>query len=196
MYSIKLFNQIFIIIDKMSIVDLTKDPFFSWRYKEYPTLQIKTETEYITVDTCTTFYFRVERSKCNNYINWFSHMGYFNKIKYALNCESCDPTNYKVAVYDWNGYCWTKMHDRVKCCIKDCHSYFGVRLCDILTALAQCDSHDPSTNYVKCKKPSYNSYTVGWEVDKIKMSSGKGHVWKKADGHDINYVCPCEKCKE
>ena len=190
---IDLFNYF---VNIMSIVDLKKDPSFTWHYKEYPNLQIKTETEYIAGDECTTFYFRVKCSKCNNYIDWFGHLGYFNKIKYALNCESYDPTDYRVAVYDWNGDCWTKMHDMVKCSVEDCYHYFGVRPCDRLTELAQCDSHDPSTNFVKCKKQSYNSYNVGWEVDKIKVLSGKRHVWKKADGQDINYVCPCGKCKK
>lgn len=157
----------------MSIIDLTNDQYFKHYYILYPTIQIKEEIK----EKIKTYYFRV-KCKCGNYTNWFNELNYFNKRKYILQCENCDPTDYKIAVYEWNGKCWELLYDRIKCTYKDCLMYMGVKPNEQLADIVQCEYHDPSSDSIKYRR-SYDK--VGWEIYRIKVHNGKRYVWKKPD---------------
>lgn len=167
----------------MSIIDLRNDPSFGHYYKSYPNIQIKLEND--------TFYYR-NKCPCGEYINWFGHVGYLHKYKYALQCENCDPSDDTIALYEWNGDCWTLIENRIKCQHNGCNSYLKKKYDQRWTDVIQCQSHNPSTKFTKY---AWGYYDIGWEIRKIKAHNGKRHIWKNCTYETVDYICPCGTCK-
>lgn len=131
---------------------------------------------------------------CTKFTDWIDI--FYLTYLCITQCDKCDPST---SLEKYKYYCnvW-KIDITGKKCEQCCINILwtnGIWTSKQLdTFILQCEKCKPEAHKDR-KYKFYNSgWNSGWKVEKIRVFSGKKHVWKNNHSGNKNYTCQCDRC--